>query len=204
MSGNRVGGDVDAFCTKCRMILGHTVLAMVGDKIARVRCNTCQGEHAYKGGPPGATGKTGAARASGGGRSAPIPKTAREKAVERPFEELFAGKDASAQKPYAPKTRFAEGDVLSHPTFGLGLVQASRHDKIDVAFKSGVKTLVHGLGEGGKTAVSFQKPKRPEPSSGAADKPPPGQEGLHVVHSAPPTELPRPPEAEPAASDEPQ
>ena len=26
----KVGGDVDAWCTRCKMNLGHTVLAMVG------------------------------------------------------------------------------------------------------------------------------------------------------------------------------
>lgn len=44
----RVGGEVDAACTKCKMLLGHTILAMVGSRIARVRCNTCQGEHNFR------------------------------------------------------------------------------------------------------------------------------------------------------------
>ena len=44
----KVGGDIDAWCTRCKMDLGHTILAMVGTKAARVRCNTCQGEHNYK------------------------------------------------------------------------------------------------------------------------------------------------------------
>ena len=36
-SAHRVGGDIDASCTRCKMILGHTILAMVGSKPARVR-----------------------------------------------------------------------------------------------------------------------------------------------------------------------
>src|SRR6266852_6391254 len=46
---HRVGGDIDAFCTRCKMELGHTVLAMMGQKPVRVRCNTCGGEHKYRG-----------------------------------------------------------------------------------------------------------------------------------------------------------
>src|SRR5207302_3841179 len=46
---HRVGGDVDAFCTRCKMELGHTILAMVGARPVRVRCNTCGGEHNYRG-----------------------------------------------------------------------------------------------------------------------------------------------------------
>ena len=48
---HKVGGEVDAFCTRCRLTLAHTILAMVGTKLARVRCNTCNGDHAYRSAP---------------------------------------------------------------------------------------------------------------------------------------------------------
>ena len=51
MSGKKVGGEVDVFCTRCKMELGHTILAMVGQTIARVQCNTCRGQHAYRAAP---------------------------------------------------------------------------------------------------------------------------------------------------------
>jgi hypothetical protein len=200
---NRVGGDVDAYCTKCKMVLGHTILAMVGKRIARVRCNTCQGEHAYKAGPPG----TKAPRARTGSSAT------REKAEVRPFSELFAGKDVAAARRYSAKELFEAGDVIAHPTFGTGLVQAARGDKIDVVFESGEKKLVHGLASGSKPLVEFDKPGRRitedapavPAAGGAADKPPPGgSTGIHVVHAHPLTELPpRPAPAgeEPPAED---
>ena len=54
MATHKVGGEVDAFCTRCKMDLAHTILAMVGTKPVRVRCNTCGGDHAFRG-PPGAS-----------------------------------------------------------------------------------------------------------------------------------------------------
>ena len=48
MTNSKVGGEVDAFCTRCKMTLGHTILAMVGTRIARVRCNTCNGDHVFR------------------------------------------------------------------------------------------------------------------------------------------------------------
>ena len=48
-TATKVGADIDAWCTRCKMNLGHTILAMVGSKPVRVRCNTCQGEHNYRG-----------------------------------------------------------------------------------------------------------------------------------------------------------
>ena len=135
----RVGGDVDAMCTKCKMSLGHTILAMVGTKPARVRCNTCQGEHNYR----GAEGK--AVKVTKPKRWEPaVDRERKEKPVITSWEALLAAKDVSRARRYSTKERFASDEVLDHPTFGLGLVQEVRGDKISVAFKADVKTLVHG------------------------------------------------------------
>ena len=56
-TGYTAGDEVDSKCTKCKLILAHTIVAMVGDQIARVKCNTCGGEHAYRP-PPSASEAT--------------------------------------------------------------------------------------------------------------------------------------------------
>jgi hypothetical protein len=130
MKTARVGGDIDAYCTRCKLELGHTILAMVGSKPARVRCNTCQGEHNYR------------------GTSAPTPRRAstapREKPKVTSWEALLANKDLSRARKYSAKEKFEPDELLNHPVFGIGLVQEVRGDKIQVAFKADVKTLVHG------------------------------------------------------------
>ncbi len=132
----RVGGDVDAMCTKCKMLLGHTILAMVGTKPKRVRCNTCQGEHNFR------------AAAGAAPRKKWESNSEREARERKPtvtsWEALMGSKDISRARRYSSKERFAGGDVVDHPTFGIGLVQEVRGDKIAVAFKADVKTLVHG------------------------------------------------------------
>ena len=64
MATHRVGGEVDAFCTRCKMSLAHTILAMVGTRIARVRCNTCGGDHAFRREPGSEAPRTSAGRTS--------------------------------------------------------------------------------------------------------------------------------------------
>src|SRR5262245_32035803 len=44
----RLGDVIDDYCTRCRMIMNHGIVGMVGDDVAKVRCNTCQAEHAFK------------------------------------------------------------------------------------------------------------------------------------------------------------
>ena len=132
------GSTVDSWCTKCKLVLAHTVEAMVDTKITRVHCNTCRGQHAYRASAPGT-------KTAGGGAS----KTARAKAEKAPkpndLETLLRGRTAASAKPYATSARFAPGDVISHTAFGLGVVTGERDSvKIDVQFADGPKVLMHG------------------------------------------------------------
>ncbi len=43
-----VGRDIDAWCTRCKLDLGHVITAMSGDTVVQVRCNTCGSVHRYK------------------------------------------------------------------------------------------------------------------------------------------------------------
>jgi hypothetical protein len=44
----RPGNDIDAYCTRCKMDLTHTILSLAGEELPeRVRCNTCGSEHRY-------------------------------------------------------------------------------------------------------------------------------------------------------------
>lgn len=158
---------MDAFCTRCKMDLAHTILAMVGTKIARVRCNTCGGDHAYR-------GKQESASSSRPARTA-APRSTRATAAEREerqvlsFEAQLAGKDMANAPRYSPKDTYAVDQVLQHPTFGVGIVRGVRGDKVEVAFRAESKVLVHGRGGAPAQRPTFQPP--PAPRSGPADKP---------------------------------
>jgi hypothetical protein len=161
MATHKVGGEVDAFCTRCKLTLAHTILAMVGTKIIRVRCNTCGGDHVYRS-APGTTDRPPAARAS-------KPRADRPEKVVISFEDQLAGKDIANAPKYSPKDTYQLDQVIQHPTFGLGLVTLVRGDKVDIAFKSETKTLVHGRGGAPTDKPAFSPPSsRP---TGPADKP---------------------------------
>ncbi len=127
----KVGGEVDSFCTRCNMILAHTIHAMVGPRPVKVECNTCHVVHAYRAPARGAT-----------------PKPARTRALKGPvasFDEVLRTKKLALAVKYSPRTSFAVDQVIEHPTFGLGFVSAVLDGaKIQVTFRSDVKVLVHG------------------------------------------------------------
>jgi len=60
------------------------------------------------------------------------------------FQSLLKAKNTASAKAYSPKNKYEAGDVLEHPTFGLGVTTAVKDGtKIVVLFESGSKTLVH-------------------------------------------------------------
>jgi hypothetical protein len=187
MSTNpRVGGEVDAFCTKCELLLAHTILAMVGPKIVRVRCNTCMGEHAYRGQVvPKSASKPRAPRA-----------TAAEKVVIA-FEDRLKGHDLTKARKYSTKESFANEEVLQHPTFGFGIVTAVRGDKIDVAFKAFEKTLLHKRDDGHAARPTFEKAKVPggNADSAAATQPDAEDAAAATMSDADEAEAPSTPDA---------
>ncbi len=130
----KVGGEVDALCSRCELVLAHTVHAVVGGQPVKVECNTCHAVHRYR--PP-------AGRPAGRVPGTPRAERAPRGAVVG-FDELLASRDASSAQPYSPTRTYAEGAVVDHPIFGRGFVSAVRDGgKIEVTFRSSVKVLVH-------------------------------------------------------------
>jgi hypothetical protein len=134
------GENIDSWCGKCKRILAHTIEAMVGDKPARVLCNTCKAQHGYKANEPGSSSRQ-PRRTQADGSAAPRPAGTR---VNR-YQQLLREKDKAGARSYSIKDTYAEGDVLEHPNFGFGIAIAVKDGtKIEVLFENGPKVLVHG------------------------------------------------------------
>ena len=58
MDSVRLGDVLDDYCTRCRLLTNHSVVAIVEDAVKKVRCRTCNHEHDYRQGQGGAKKKT--------------------------------------------------------------------------------------------------------------------------------------------------
>jgi hypothetical protein len=149
----RTGGEVDSYCTKCRLVLNHRIIAMVGTKPVRVECSTCGSHHNFRPQAPG--GAAPAGKAGGPGRSEPAPRTSRSAvtraeearvARERSWEKAIAGHAVSDFKPYRVSAMFQEGDLVKHTKFGDGLVtRIIDGKKIEILFRDEPRTLAQGM-----------------------------------------------------------
>jgi hypothetical protein len=87
MSVARLGDIIDDHCTRCHMLTDHSVVAMVGEDVKKVRCRICSNEHDFRHGQ--------------GGK----PKKAKKlSAYEEVLASITAGMPVHAAQPEAPKS----------------------------------------------------------------------------------------------------
>jgi len=48
MRAARLGDDIDDFCVKCKRVMNHSVVSILGDAPAKVRCRTCHSDHDFR------------------------------------------------------------------------------------------------------------------------------------------------------------
>jgi hypothetical protein len=130
------GSDVEAYCTKCKLVLAHTVVSMQGLKPRRVKCNTCNGEHNYRAEKPQA--KAVAKKTE----KAPKAKSP-AKRTRQSWTDVMQEATSKPHKTYSMSGSFGEGDWIEHSVFGLGCVQVfTPPNKITVRFADSTRLLI--------------------------------------------------------------
>ena len=127
------GDYIAAKCSKCRSATNHTIVAMVQEKVVRVECNICGGIHNYR--PATQTRPVTPRSVKEPGK----PKTTRS---EKQWQSLLEDVDSAAAVPYSMQTPVRDGDLIKHPSFGLGkVISVTKPNKMEVCFQDGVKIL---------------------------------------------------------------
>jgi len=151
----RAGGEVDSYCTKCRLVLNHRIIAMVGTTPRTVECSTCNSHHLYRARPPGVKAEPGekAPRAGGGTKEPRAPRVtsmskarALSESREKSWEQAVTGKALKDFTRYTVKGTFKQGELLHHTKFGDGVVtRIVDAAKVEVAFKDETRMLAQNM-----------------------------------------------------------
>ncbi|MFH1728103.1 MAG: hypothetical protein ABIA04_06765 [Pseudomonadota bacterium] len=139
-----VGKDLVCYCTKCRMDLGHRVVAHVDGLVARVVCLTCKSEHNYR---PAKGIKEAAKKEEKKTKSKKIAKTKSKPTKTEQisqWHQLIAATTMEDVRMYSISSKFVPADIIDHKTFGKGFVIKELGSKIEVLFEDGNKILIHG------------------------------------------------------------
>lgn len=143
-----VGDNIDAYCLKCKLLLAHVILFKVDGVVSRVKCKTCGAEHKYRPGG-GATvkkerGERVVAKKPAASKSASASKQMLSDAQAAQAWDLKI-RNRKADAPvhaYSIYETYKTGDIINHPTFGLGFVEKILSDKsMSVLFSNSIKLL---------------------------------------------------------------
>jgi hypothetical protein len=146
----KVAGEVDSWCTRCRLILNHRIVSMKAGKAHQVECLTCRATHLWRSHAPGdkpAPGTSERARApSSSASSARVPRVSAAVRHEQTWEKAISGRGVHDFKSYNTSASFREGDLLRHKKFGDGVVtRVIDGSKVEVLFRDEQRTLAQGM-----------------------------------------------------------
>jgi phage FluMu protein Com len=131
---NRVGGQIEVRCSRCKEVTDHTVVAMVDGWPVRVMCNRCKSQHNNRR-PKSKTEKP---------RSTGSRRVAQKKVSTSSFSRLLENKDVNNAHPYDRKQKYDLDQLVIHPKFGLGVVVFLKPDnKMIVRFEDGERLLLY-------------------------------------------------------------
>ena len=116
------GEQIVSACTKCKLALDHTIVAMVGETIAKVKCKTCGSIHKFR--DPADAGKPRATRT----------KDAPAKTSGALWDACIA-EAAGNERKYDMTAKYQVGDLVLHAIFGMGVVRKLYVNKCDILFQ---------------------------------------------------------------------
>ncbi len=167
MEQPRVGGNTQAFCTHCKVEREHIVVAMVDGRPARVECDICHRQHNFRAAPSAKTAR--AAASSTGSRS----RKAAAEPAPTPVVDLAVLTAGRPSRLYDPKSRFAVGEVVQHPSFGVGLVTLlPGPQKVEIAFQTGARLLTHDRATAPSGGLERPAPRDETDGPRVSDAPP--------------------------------
>ncbi|PLX80887.1 MAG: hypothetical protein C0616_06650 [Desulfuromonas sp.] len=135
-------GDIlDAYCTKCRKMMNHTLIALVDEKPSRVKCNTCEGEHNFRN-PPKTKKSASSGRTTAAATKKALAIEAKKTEQREEWEKSCAALANTSPTTYSMDIVVKAKTLVQHKKFGLGVVQnVIGENKMTVLFQDGEKLL---------------------------------------------------------------
>ncbi|HEY5672515.1 MAG TPA: hypothetical protein VIR78_02300 [Malonomonas sp.] len=124
-----VGDAIEARCTKCRQNNEHVIVTFDDDGPVKVQCNICSRQHKF--------------RSPSVAKKAAVRPATRAKSTDcKEWELRRPNMDSAKALDYSMTAAYKVNALISHPSFGLGLVQrVVGAQKIEILFENGLKTM---------------------------------------------------------------
>lgn len=133
-----VGGEVEAYCTKCKTDTGHIIVALSGSEVKKVECMSCGGQHNYRKPKSAAAEPKKVKKAPGEKKKRSTPAVL----IDLATWDANMHTISPTMRDYKQDGVFENGQVITHATFGIGRVEDVLRNKMKVTFREGQKLLI--------------------------------------------------------------
>jgi hypothetical protein len=129
-----VGGYIEAWCPRCNLKSGHTIIAIVDNSPVKLKCNACDEHHSLSSKPSG--------KRQIKQNSSALKSRSKEVTYEEYLSRLTGGDPDNSTK-YNIKGNFIKDEIIDHLSFGIGIVlSVINFNKINILFKDGPRLLI--------------------------------------------------------------
>jgi hypothetical protein len=185
-----VGSDIEAYCPKCKSDTAHTVITKYEEEVRRVQCSVCGDVHTFR--------KPRGEEADDGSPDQPAAAKKRLAARKPSWQEAkdrAGNKGLATARPYSIRDTYDEGDVVTHPKFGVGFVTEITENKVEVTFEDERRVLIHN-----RPDLAAQMPSIATIPAPRAEKKKKGKGKGRGKAAAEPAPAPEPPPPPPPAA----
>ena len=134
-----VGGEVEAWCGKCREMRSHSIVAVVEDVPKQVLCIFCKSRHGYRTGPVQRASDKGGSLPDFSGTMKSVSKDGKPSKERQKFEDELLS--ATSLPPFDPKGSFKPGQIIAHPKWGRGKIESVLRGSLLVRFLDGLRQV---------------------------------------------------------------
>ncbi len=127
------GDNISSRCTKCKLNLDHTIVAMEGELVAKVKCRTCGSTHKFRNPADPPKARTSQAKTAAGANAASGSRW-----------ETALAEARGKSHPYTMDGKYRVGDCIEHERFGKGVVVKLYANKCDVLFRDRERLMASG------------------------------------------------------------
>lgn len=134
-----VGGEIEAWCGKCKDLRSHRIIALLAGLPKQVVCASCNSRHGFRSGP--AKPNKGSGLPGAGTSSSSLGPTKEKKGNrerDRLEHELLS---ALSVPPFDPRGDFKQGQIIAHPKWGRGKVETVLRGSLLVRFLDGLRQV---------------------------------------------------------------
>jgi len=145
---SQIAKDIDAVCTKCKMLLNHIVVSEISGSVSKVQCKTCGSVHKYRNGAKKAAREKRELKTRTVKDKSSVISQAQQEKIQLRWQKKKDTMPAFADIiDYRIDGDYVTSNIVRHAKFGLGFIErVLSKTRLEILFQTGLKVMAMNTG----------------------------------------------------------